>query len=155
MKILGCDCSSKVIGYVLLEDGLAVESGTLKASDSKDMNTRAENLWTEFYALLMDLCGGAWKPDVVYIEQAIYVQNIKATLGIDAVINAVRFCCFINSVPYVIIDNRSWKKDVIGNGNASKEDIAKFANIKWPGIFVTQDECDAACLALYGERRLR
>ena len=155
MKILGCDCSSKLIGYVLLDDGKVLDNGVLLGGESKDMNTRAEKLWTDFDWLLQELIDSDWTPNAVYIEQAIYVQNIKATLGIDAVINAVRFCCFKRNIPYVIIDNRSWKKDVIGNGNASKEDIAKFANIKWPETFTTQDECDAACLALYGERRLK
>jgi len=155
MKILGCDCSSKLIGYVLLEDNEAIFHGVVYASDTKDINTRAENLFVEFEALLLDLIHSAWKPDVVYIEQAIYVQNIKSTLAIDAVINAVRFCCFIHSVPYVVIDNGVWKKDILGNGKATKEEISKFANIKWPDKFTTQDECDAACLAMYGIRRLQ
>lgn len=123
------------------------------AKDSKDINERIESLYNSF-SLVMDERGySSALPQVVFIEQAVYVQNIKATLAIDAVINAVRFTCIRLGIPYFIIDNKSWKKDVLGNGNASKEDIMRFAKVKWGDEIKTQDEADAACIAMYGKRR--
>ena len=73
---------------------------------------------------------------------------------IDSTINMVRAACILNKTPYQIVDNKSWKKDVVGNGNSSKEQILSFAKAKWGDIFKTQDEADASCLAFYGYRRL-
>ena len=52
-----------------------------------------------------------------------------------------------------IIDNRSWKKEIVGKGNAKKEDIKKYAIDKWGEKFPEQDYADAACIALWNKRR--
>lgn len=149
MKILGCDCSTKLIGCSMLSDDGIIKLTTLLGGDSKDNETRAYKL----YGLIKELLD-TWKPDRVYIEQAVYLQNVKVTLTIDSVVNGVKYACIDKGITYWIIDNKSWKKDVLGNGNSSKEDIAKFAKMKWGEVFKTQDEMDAACLAFYGWRRI-
>ena len=48
----------------------------------------------------------------------------------------------------------TWKKVVVGRGNAAKEDVAAWLAAFRPGLFercaASQDRVDAACLALYG-----
>ena len=48
----------------------------------------------------------------------------------------------------------SWKKVIVGSGNASKKDIMAFASDKWGDIFPEQDYADAACIALWAKRRI-
>jgi Holliday junction resolvasome RuvABC endonuclease subunit len=49
----------------------------------------------------------------------------------------------------------SWKKRVVGKGNATKPEVADFLRLRWPSIFSeaagNQDIIDAACIALYGQ----
>lgn len=48
----------------------------------------------------------------------------------------------------------AWKKEVVGHGHATKEDVATFLERTRPDLFAatggSQDLIDAACIALYG-----
>ncbi|MBT7912602.1 hypothetical protein HN588_01690 [Candidatus Bathyarchaeota archaeon] len=48
----------------------------------------------------------------------------------------------------------SWKKQVVGKGNATKDEVARSLQLRWPSLYATvegdQDLCDAASIALYG-----
>lgn len=50
----------------------------------------------------------------------------------------------------------SWKKAVIGKGNATKDDVADWLQLRRPDLFRAaggnQDVVDAACIALYGQQ---
>jgi len=145
MKILGVDCSSKSIGCVQLEGDL-LKSAMLYGGDKNDFETRLNVM---FY-LTRDLLH-EWEPDIVYIERAIYLQNPKTTLMIDAVVNLIRFACIDKQIAYQMIDNKSWKKIVLRNGNASKDEVRSFVHRTFgeEGLN-TQDLCDAVCIALSG-----
>jgi Holliday junction resolvasome RuvABC endonuclease subunit len=148
-SVMACDCSSKLIGISLLEKD-KIKTCTIYGGDKNDFETRLKVMFKEFNEYL-----NIETPTIIYIEQAVYLQNVKATLMIDATINLVRFICISRNIPYQIVDNSSWKKDVLGNGKASKEQIMEFAKVKWSDHkFGNQDEADAACLAFYGFRRL-
>ncbi len=49
----------------------------------------------------------------------------------------------------------SWKKAVVGKGNATKEEVVESLRLRWPSLHDTvvgdQDLCDAACVAIYGQ----
>ncbi len=53
----------------------------------------------------------------------------------------------------------SWKKHVVGKGNAKKEEVAKYLRLRHPPLFAAaggnQDLIDASCIALYGQLVLR
>ena len=50
----------------------------------------------------------------------------------------------------------SWKKAVVGKGNATKEEVAHALRLRWPSLYQRvgedQDLCDAASIALYGKQ---
>jgi Holliday junction resolvasome RuvABC endonuclease subunit len=50
------------------------------------------------------------------------------------------------------VDNRKWKKVIIGKGNASKSEIMDFSISQWGDLFPEQDYADAACIALWRKR---
>ena len=154
MKVLGCDCSSKLIDCVLLGDDNLFKTYSFE-SKNKDWDIRSRELFSAFQNLIKDMKCDKIVPDIVYIEQAVYLQNVKVTLAIDSVINAVKFISYMNKIPYIIIDNKSWKKQVLGNGKASKEQIMEFARLRWGDKLSTQDLCDAACISLAGYNMLR
>ena len=153
MRVLGCDCSSKLIGCVMLDVDDYFYAEVLLA-DSKDMNTRSEQLFVKFGEFLDDLILNNLRPEAVYLEQAIYMKNVKTTLAIDAVINAARFNCLIRDIPYFLVDNKHWKKMILGNGKATKEEIMKHCKLMWGDKITTQDIADASAIALYGAKNL-
>lgn len=55
-----------------------------------------------------------------------------------------------------LIDNHKWKKELTGNGNATKVQIAVALSKQWPQAYAAaqgdQDLVDAAGIAYYGER---
>jgi Holliday junction resolvasome RuvABC endonuclease subunit len=51
------------------------------------------------------------------------------------------------------VDNKQWKRDVCGNGNANKDLITKWLADQHPEWKLDdQDQRDAACIALYGQQ---
>lgn len=53
----------------------------------------------------------------------------------------------------------SWKKHVVGKGNAKKEEVAKYLRLRHPALHAAsggnQDIIDASCIALFGRQLLR
>lgn len=50
------------------------------------------------------------------------------------------------------INNKRWKKRIVGNGNAGKPMVNTWVKRHWPALWTEakgrQDSCDAACIAL-------
>ena len=86
------------------------------------------------------------------IEKAIYIQNAKATIQIASVVTAIQLACHKQNIPCYLVDNKTWKKDIIGKGNSSKQDIMEYAVDKWGDVFTEQDYADAACIALHAQK---
>ncbi len=93
------------------------------------------------------------KVDFAAIEAAIFIQNPKATIAIANVVGAVWGFLLKEDISTTIIDNRRWKKIIVGKGNANKDFIKNFAIEKWGDKFPEQDYADAACIALWNKRR--
>ena len=150
----GLDCSSKTIHLVVLDDKSNIWFRQKWLSSSGSMEERFCSLsrqFSDFLDVQIELC----KNTVAAIENAVYVQNVKATIGINNVIAGSKLALHNHDVSYFPIDNRSWKKDVLGNGRASKEDIMQFAIAKWGEVnFPEQDYADAACIASWLWRRM-
>ena len=91
--------------------------------------------------------------DSAAIEAAIFIQNPKTTIAIANVVGAVWAFLLKEDISTIIIDNRQWKKSIVGKGNAKKTDIKRFAEEKWGDKFPEQDYADAACIALWNKRR--
>ena len=148
---LGLDCSSLAIHGALLDDKEQVGSLYKWGSANKEFATRFPEISVGFSQELSKIK----LIDVAAIEAAIFIQNPKTTIAIANVIGAAWAFLLTRNIPTVIIDNRQWKKVIVGKGNASKDDIKKFAVDKWGDIFPEQDYADAACIALWNKRRSR
>lgn len=51
-----------------------------------------------------------------------------------------------------VVNNKTWKKDILGNGGAKKELITNLVKILYKKEFKTQDECDAFCVMKFAEK---
>jgi len=150
IKVAGFDCSSKNIACVILnEDKKLIKSGFFE-SKLKSVDLRLVQLIErlDYNAVFL-----FFKCEVNYvtIESPIYIQNAKAALGISQIIGGVKAICARYGIPFISVDNKVWKAGTIGHGNATKEEIMKFAIDNWGREnMCNQDICDAACISLYG-----
>ena len=148
VKIFGCDCSTKVIAIFEIQNkkGKGHELFSLKEDSTSRINDMFLQL-VEFFKVK--------KPDMVYIENSPYLQNIKVTLQIHSVVDSIRFACVFNGIPFQTVEVTSWKKYVLGNGKADKSAIKQFAVTKWgEQLISSQDLADASCIATYGMLRM-
>ena len=146
---IGIDCSSRSAHFVVLDSDEKIILMDKCVDTSKDIEARFNSVCTQFSDYIIntpDLFIGS----LATIENPVMIQNVKATISITNVIAGVKRELFRNNISYWAVDNKSWKKDVLANGSASKEEILKFAEIKWGKVFTEQDYADAACIALWG-----
>tara|TARA_Y100000296_G_scaffold5518_1_gene6741 strand:- start:752 stop:1123 length:372 start_codon:yes stop_codon:yes gene_type:complete len=87
------------------------------------------------------------------IEAAIFIQNPRTTMQISSVVACAKYALYRASISVVPVDNRSWKKIILGKGNAGKPAIKQYAVDKWGDIFPEQDYADAACIALWAKEK--
>jgi Holliday junction resolvasome RuvABC endonuclease subunit len=151
MKVMGVDCSSYSVACTILSSQDQVSTVTVFGGQ-QDFDRRVEVIFKEFSKTL-----SKYKPEAVFIEGAIYLKNVKTTLMIARVIDMVIANCISKNIYYQVVDNKSWKKDIISSGNATKDQIKSFVETKWrdqKDKFSSQDLMDAAAIALYGWRRM-
>jgi len=153
---LGLDCSSKAIHGIILDQEENIVGQYKWASKDKNSEQRLLDFSKDFlaelstitYTLLRKRKGGM----KAAVESAIFIQNPKATIAIASVVGVVRFICMLVGIKCCHVDNTKWKRDVVGKGNCSKQDIKAFAINKWGDIFKEQDYADAACIALWKKK---
>ena len=148
---MGIDCSSRAIHTVLVDANERVVGQGKWRSSATDFNDRFLEMMGKFNEDLskIDLIQGA------AVESAIFIQNPKSTMEIATVVGGVRLICNQNGLVCVPVDNRHWKKHVLGKGNLNKKAIKAFTVEKWGDIFKEQDWSDASCIALWIKRRLK
>ena len=146
---LGLACSSKGIHGVILDELANLCSFDKWISKSSDFETRFPEFLRSFYDKL-GIIKERFPTLRVAIEAPIFIQNPKTTMQIAAVVYTARFICSLYGIECISIQNKSWKKYVLGKGNASKVDIFAYAALMWDKAFEEQDHADAACIALWG-----
>ena len=149
MKYLGLDCSSLAIHGAIIDENEELVSIHKWGSKLKTFDSRFPEIVKEFSKDLSKIN----QVEFASIEAAIFIQNPKTTIAIANVVGAVWAFLLEQAITTSIIDNRSWKKVIIGKGNSSKDDIKKFAEEKWGDKFPEQDYAEAACIALWNKRR--
>ena len=148
---MGVDCSSRAVHAVLVDEHEnVIGQGKWRSSES-DFNVRFLEISQKFG---QDLSKIELVQEVA-VESAIFIQNPISTMEIATVVGGVRLVCFQNGLVCTPVDNRHWKKHVLGKGNLNKKAIKAFTIEKWGDIFKEQDWSDAACIALWVKRRVK
>ena len=149
MKYLGLDTSSKAIHIVVLD-----ESENLITIYKADCNTKKS--FKDRFPELMDNFARILVEDInidtvdyAVIEEPIFAQNRNVVRTLSEVVGAVWGTLCLSDIPTTLVDNGTWKKQILGSGKATKDDILEYAIEKWGDKFPEQDYADAACVALY------
>lgn len=94
----------------------------------------------------------------VWIEDVIIGNNRKYSLQLAQVLGAVladlAHLRHLQGTDIRTVDNKTWKKELVGSGNATKDAVRDYIDVTHPAYAPLcegeQDIYDAACVGLYG-----
>lgn len=101
-----------------------------------------------------------YHPDQVWLEDVIVGNNRKYSIQLAQVLGAVMVGLAphrrIDGLDIRTVDNKAWKREMVGNGNADKDAVRSFIVADHPDYALVcgedQDCYDACCIGLYGLR---
>ena len=155
MKVLGIDLGTRKAALSLFID---TELFLARDFESRESSPRQQQL-RYLAQVVYDFCDN-YEPDWVWIEGIIVGNNRKYSLALAEVKGAILSELALLEEKQLFgidwVDNTRWKKEIIGSGNATKEEIQNWVKENHPPYAVLcgedQDKYDATCIGLYGVR---
>jgi crossover junction endodeoxyribonuclease RuvC len=122
--ILGIDPGTAVTGYgvVAKEGGGAVslvECGVVRTSADVALALRIREIYEEVAALI-----SRHAPDVVVVEDVFYGKNVQSALKLGHARGAILLAAALGDISIAEYTPREIKKAVVGNGNATKDQVS-------------------------------
>ena len=151
MKIIGVDASTKRIAIVQFKDG-NLDDWNLISTMEHPLDDRIFDLYHKFKEQIE--C--RFKPDLVIFEEIPFVRNFRAERALSEIVGCCKLVCQENNINYRVVNNTVWKKQVLGDGRATKDEIKAFVIVKYPILtFEKQDILDACAICLMGVNRVK
>lgn len=156
MIILGIDPGSRFCGYGLLEldNNRVVAAGceVIRLVQEKDLLKRLDMLYTAIDGLMNE-----YHPDVVVVESMFFQKHIKSIFTLGQARGVILLSIAQHHLPMIEYSPREVKKAVVGNGNASKQQVRYMIKqmFKLKSAPLTDDAYDALGLAMCHHHRLR
>lgn len=145
MLIAGVDLGGKKAAVALLDDDKLISAQAFASSSAR----RQDQLYE--VADFVDQAVGL--ADAVYVEEPLIGRGVRASLQIAQCAGAVLANI---GPPAYLVPVATWKKEVVGSGNATKESVSfwlRTAHSPYSDICEDdQDLADACCIALYGRK---
>jgi crossover junction endodeoxyribonuclease RuvC len=122
-RILGIDPGTNFLGYAVLEiDGRAFNLITMSILTLTHVDDPSEKLKRIFekVAWVID----TFQPKEMAIEEPFYAKNVQSMLKFGRAQGVAMAAAMVNGLPVAQYLPKTVKKSVVGNGNASKEQVA-------------------------------
>ena len=121
--ILGIDPGTAVTGYgvVAKEGGGAVslvECGVVRTSSGKALAVRIREIYEAVTTLIT-----RHAPTVVVVEDVFQGKNVQSALKLGHARGAILLAAALSEIPIAEYSPREIKKAVVGNGNATKDQV--------------------------------
>ncbi len=121
--ILGIDPGTAVTGYgvVASEGGSAVslvECGVVRTSSGEALPVRIREIYEGVTALI-----ARHAPSVVVVEDVFQGKNVQSALKLGHARGAILLAAALGEIPIAEYTPREIKKAVVGNGNATKDQV--------------------------------
>jgi Holliday junction resolvasome RuvABC endonuclease subunit len=147
-NVIGIDPSSKKLAMCIASEGqfqldvINLPAGLYSATGAA---------YREVFCFLESLNGSAY----VYMESPLVgVGGVHSTVVQAQVGGAVMAAVRNSATPLHMVNVGTWKKQVLGKGNAKKPEVAEWLEKNWPAAYHEangdQDLIDAACISRYG-----
>ena len=149
MIILGIDPGSLNVGYGILQVEkrkiVAVGCNTIIINPKLQLAERLVQIHSGMNKIIAE-----YKPNIAVVETIFYGKNIKSAFTLGHARGVILLALAQYSIEIVEFSPREVKKSVVGNGNASKEQVAymvqKILNMSTKPK--TEDAADALAIAL-------
>ncbi len=121
--ILGIDPGTAVTGYgVVARTGggalSLVECGVVRTSPGQPLPVRIKEIFVEISELL-----DRFTPAVMVVEDVFQGKNVKSALTLGHARGAILLAVALREIPIAEYTPREIKKAVVGNGNATKDQV--------------------------------
>lgn len=126
--ILGIDPGTRFLGYGLLRinnDKVTIlQYGVLNLTKYTTQGAKFLKIHERVLGILEEFL-----PDEIAIESPFFGKNVQSMLKLGRVQGMVMSLAFSKSIPIAEYEPKKIKQSVTGNGNASKEQVAKMVEI--------------------------
>jgi crossover junction endodeoxyribonuclease RuvC len=154
--ILGIDPGSRYCGYGLLEvQGrriVAAGCDVINMAREKDLLKRLDMLYIAIDGVMEE-----YKPEVAVVESMFFQKHIRSIFTLGHARGVILLAIARHKIPLQEYSPREIKKAVVGNGNASKQQVrfmvSKMLNLK--STQATDDAYDALGMALCHWHRMK
>ncbi|MBW6514385.1 MAG: crossover junction endodeoxyribonuclease RuvC [Candidatus Syntrophosphaera sp.] len=156
MIIVGIDPGSRFCGYGLLEvQGkkiIGAGCDVVNMVREKDLLKRLDLLYTAIDGVLEQ-----YKPDVAVVETMFFQKHIRSVFTLGHARGVILLAIARHKVPLLEYSPREVKKAVVGNGNASKQQVRYMISqmLKLKQQQATDDAYDALGLAMCHYHRMK
>ena len=121
--ILGIDPGTAVTGYgVVARTGCSalslVECGVVRTSPGQPLAVRVKEIFVEVSELI-----DRFTPAVMVVEDVFQGKNVKSALTLGHARGAILLAAALRETPIAEYTPREIKKAVVGNGNATKDQV--------------------------------
>jgi Holliday junction resolvasome RuvABC endonuclease subunit len=153
VKIMGVDLGVHKVAVAVLEG-----EELTHAVPNHTTTDRPRDLVLHSLAGMVCNVAQLYDVDQVWIEDTIIGNNRKYSIGLaetkGAVMSELAQLRLLRGLDVRLVDNQTWKREVVGNGHASKDEIRDYIRVTHgayaPLCGDDQDLYDAACIGLYG-----
>lgn len=127
MIIIGIDPGSRLCGYGLLEaEGrriVAAGCEVIDVSRHKDLMPRLKLLYDGINAVLEE-----YKPSIAVVESMFFQKHVKSIFTLGHARGVILLALARHEIPTFEYSPREIKKAVVGNGNATKQQVRYMIN---------------------------
>ena len=155
MIVLGFDPGLTNTGYAVLKKELnqisLIESGLVRPKKSKSLSSRLFTIFSETSKLIE-----IFSPNLVVVENVFYGKNVQSAIKLGQAKASIMLSAEKYNINMVDYSPREVKQSIVGNGSASKEQVAfmvkKIFKLKDEALKST-DVSDAIAVAWCGANR--
>ena len=122
MRVIGVDPGIVVTGFGIIDkknNNINAHSyGTVKPPKSMSLSDRLGYLYDEISSLL-----DKYEPNMLAVEDTFYSKNFKSAMLLGQARGSIILAGYCANVSCIEFSPKKIKKSVVGNGNASKEQV--------------------------------
>ena len=122
MRVIGVDPGIVVTGFGIIDKKnnniIAHSYGTVKPPKSMSLSDRLGYLYDEISSLL-----DKYEPNMLAVEDTFYSKNFKSAMLLGQARGSIILAGYCANVSCIEFSPKKIKKSVVGNGNASKEQV--------------------------------
>ena len=156
MIIIGFDPGLTNTGYAILSNKKneikIIECGLISPKKNKILSERLYTIFSESNRLLEK-----FKPNYVFVENVFFGKNIQSAIKLGQAKSAVMLAAENNKIKSKDFSPREIKQSIVGNGSASKEQVAFMVKKIFKldeEVFEKNDISDAVAVAWCGLNRI-